>query len=349
MPAAAAPTNGELRDSANVLIAGSQLGKGCLYFGGGTNVNVPGARIPTGSDSYFSIVSQAGTVLTIGPSAGIGAKPQTNCTNPAGPGTVCVDNVNFGNACTTDANCSAIPGACQLAGNCFFGPPLPLPNPTNNALSTCIINFFSTTPSGTIDTAAGGPATVNVGLQSRVYLTGNFTQPCPLCNAGVCSRGPNVGQACTALASGLTSTDCRSDGTYQTSLPIGLNPLTTGATNWQDLRCANVAGCPNPSCAFKHCFTDADCNNVAGACTGAGLQLFCPGQTLPKKGAFGKPTASRILENGASGGAIPACGSTASREVGSVFCIGSVGPTIDPVAGLPGPGAINLVTNMCTQ
>ncbi len=337
-----------------MLIAGSQLGKGCLYFGGGSNINVPGAQIPVGSDSYFGIVSQAGSVLTIGPSNGTGAKPQDNCSNPAGPTKVCVDGTHFNAACTTDANCGSIPFACQLVGNCYFGPPLPLVNPTNLALSTCVVNLFDTVPSGTIDTAASGPANLSVGLQSRVYLVESSVlgnQPCPVCNAGLCSRGMRAGLSCTSIASGLTSTDCLPgvSSTFQTTLPIGFAPLTTGTVNWQDTRCASSVSCPSPSCAFKHCFSDADCNNVAGACTGAGAALFCPGQTNPKRGAFGKLTASRIIENGASGAAIPTCGSTATRELGSVFCIGSVGPTIDPVAGLPGPGAINLVTSMCTQ
>lgn len=358
MPNAAAPLSGELRDASNVLIAGSGLGKGCLYFGGGSNTNVPGARIPVGSDNYFNIDSTLGTVVNVGPSSGVGLfnqvpkQAEKNCTLAADAlNKTCVDNLNWGAVCTTDTNCGGTTGSCQPTAKCFFGPPIPLPNPTNNSLTTCVVNYFDSTPvDGTIDKAAGGPANLDIRLSSRVYLTANFAVPCPVCSGavGTCSRGPNAGQACTAVAAGLTSADCRSDGTLQTTLPIKLNPLVTGQVDFADRRCATMGAC-GAGCANQHCFSDADCLGVVGACGAAGTnQLFCLGQTVAKKGAFGKATASHVIQNGAPpAAAIPNCGSTTTMELASGFCIGNVGPTIDPVAGLPGPGSINLVTNVC--
>ena len=328
-PPAAAPTGGELRNSAGTKIPNSDLGKGCLYFGGGSNQSVPGGAIPTGADSYFAITGRNGTVLTLGPSAGTG---RTNCSLPGGPGLACVDNVNFGKTCTTDADCSNFALACQPVGHCFFGAPLPIPNPNNPALSTCVVNVFNVNPvSGTADTAANGATNITVPLSSRVYLTGNLTAPCPTCSAavnGTCSRGPDAGKTCQAVSAGVTSVDCRPDGTFQAPLGITFAPLTTGQSTKVE-----------PT---------------------ANTGRICPGQTVPKRGAFGflggtattgvDPTRpAQVVENGAPPTvAIPQSPASARMELGSSFCIGSVGPTIDPVAGLPGPGALNLIVDAAT-
>src|SRR5262249_31393201 len=80
-------------------------------------------------DRATSILSISGTTLTA--NAGTSSK---DCTLAAGPGKHCISEVNTGASCTTDSNCeSTAPGSCAPDANCFFGPPLALPN---GALST---------------------------------------------------------------------------------------------------------------------------------------------------------------------------------------------------------------------
>jgi hypothetical protein len=161
-----------------------------------------------------------------------------------------------------------------------------------------------------------GTVTLSVTLTSRVYLTGNVVQSCPLCAPGpsgnTCTRGPQAGQPCVPNnGPNTTSVDCPPDGLYQAPLTIALAPLTTGPTS------------------------RTSSNGV-----------FCTGQVAGSTGgAFGKRTVRTIEEAGA---ATPSglSATPTSVSVGSVFCIGSVSPTIDPVASLPGPGALSLVTDM---
>jgi hypothetical protein len=317
-PPPAAPLGGEIDKAGSVKLV--DLAKGCLYFGGGTNTAVPGGRIPSGADVYFHIASRVGTTLTLAPDAGVGSRPQDNCTEPSGPSKICLDVADLLKPCTVDTDCpnSASAGRCGFKPNCFFGPPLPSQAPSG--LSTCLINTYQSASSpvtGMADTAAGGATSMNVPLSTIVYLTGNFTQPCPVCSgaSGTCSRGPNAGMPCTALGAGLTTTDCPSDGQYQATLPVALN-LTTGQSSMTEMV--------------------------------AGNGLFCPGQTVVKEGAIGQKLAAKVIENGTPPAApISNCPSTTSLDVGSVFCIPNVSPTIDGVAGLPGPGAITLATAAC--
>ncbi|MFN8544229.1 MAG: hypothetical protein U0807_08480 [Candidatus Binatia bacterium] len=321
-PPPAPPFSGEIDNATNGKL--SDLGRGCLYLGGGSNTAVPGGPIPTGSSQYFTITQQNGTTLTLGPNAGVGTTTgfnvypvggaNKNCTLGTGPARHCLNQANAGAVCTTDADCGNFGKGCQPDINCYFGPPLPIPNPGNPALSTCVVNGIETDSSGTADTTASGTVTLNVTLQSRVYLTGNVAVPCPVCTAAnQCSRGPRSGLSCVfndGVTANKPSVDCPSDGAFQAPLPIALNPLTTGTTS-------------------------------KTSTTG----LFCSGQTSQKVGAFGHKLARTIKQGGtpsASG-----LGSAASEvTVASTFCIGSVSLTIDPVAGLPGPGGLSLVTDM---
>src|SRR5262249_37411941 len=157
----------------------------------------------------------------------------------------CWDGVHFGAPCTTpgvDAACGgALVGpACNPGANCYFGSPLPIPNPSNAAANTCVVNGgdtppgATTPPRGTAGTGTG-ELTLAVGLRSHVYLTAsNFgaTTPCPRCLAGVCNAGKRQGLPCVSGGSADTSVDCLpTDNLWAAPLPIALNPLTTETTN----------------------------------------------------------------------------------------------------------------------
>src|SRR5262249_11357193 len=177
---------------------------------------------------------------------------------------------------------------CTAAG-CNFGGPLevPLPVPVDS-LTTCVLNTFNTSGSGTLDLSTGASST-NVKLDSHVWVTGNMAQPCPRCysggspitgaspatpKTGTCDRGPNMGMDCTTTNSKGLSRDCptgANDATDAGVLVVDLTPLTTGTVTKTD----------------------------AGG-------LFCPGQhatppnTPGKAGCFGKPACRTITENGAA-------------------------------------------------
>jgi len=175
---------------------------------------------------------------------------------------------------------------------------------------------------------SGGAAALNIPIQSRIYLSGNVTFPCPVCNDpdgdghGTCSRGPNVGSACfTAVplgapANSRTSADCQSDGQLQAPLNVTLGPLGTGHTDLAETAAGNGIFC------------------VAGPGS--------TGQTAVKKGAFGKNTAAHIILDGTPAASPIGTSGPTSLTAAAAFCIGNVSGTIDGVAGLPGPGAISL-------
>jgi hypothetical protein len=167
-----------------------------------------------------------------------------------------------------------------------------------------VLNVIKSDVSGTADPATGS-TNVSLPLVSRVYLTGNATSPCPKCT-GTCRGGANSGHACTPVGSFGTSIDCPPPpAQFLAPLDVAINPLTTGL-------------------ATK---TAADGN-------------FCSGQA--NAGAFGKPSARAIRENGSAAGSL-ADGSAHPAVLASVFCIPATGNlAIDIAADLPGPGAIGL-------
>lgn len=213
---------------------------------------------------------------------------------------------------------------CSTTG-CNFGDPLPL---TAGGISSCILNTFTSNVGGTLNLSTG-VASMNVVLNSRTYVTGNPTFPCPVClnapggsplngsptnpQTGVCSRGPNAGQACTTRNSRGLTHDCQPDGTIAGDIPVNLSPLTTGSRlqNEQD-------------------------------------RLFCPGQT--NFGCFeGGTLCRRIQVDGLAAGAITV-GQPKAVRLASIFCVDETNnPTVNVSTDLPGPGATSLVGTFTTR
>src|SRR5262249_5484972 len=194
-----------------------------------------------------------GSAVTLSTSAGT---CNVACSLAGGPALRGWGGAHFGTPCTTPgvdaAACGAFSGpSCNPVPNCFFGPPLPIPNPVNPATNTCVINVVdtlpgtTTPPGGTADTATG-LLKLDVGLRSHVYLTASafgVTTPCPRCLNGVCSGGKRAGLPCTSGGSANTSVDCLPlDNTWAAPLPIALSPLTTETASKPAL--ANGTFCP---------------------------------------------------------------------------------------------------------
>jgi hypothetical protein len=300
------PFSGEIDSDTAGTTKVSDLGLGCLYIGGGNSVAVPPGAIP---DNTRSINDFNGNQLF-----GSDGTGPADCTKAAGPAKSCINN-DAQPSCTSDANCGGTIAACQPVANCYFGPPLGIPNTTITALTTCVVNVVQTDGGGTFDRTTG-TAAVGLLLSSRVYVTGNSTSPCPQCCtppmggtcSGTCAYGARAGMACMSSTSLGTSIDCQPEeggGAFQAPLPINLTPLVT----------------------TQQVVTSADGN-------------FCPSQRTP--GAFGHGNVRRIVQNGSPGGDLT--DEMPHPEIlGYSFCIPATGnTTIDGIADTPGPGSVAL-------
>jgi len=256
-PAPAAPFTGELDSDTACSTKTNDLGRGCLYIGGGNAKAIPPGAVPSGATNYLDV---SGSNLVA--SNGTGS---LDCTKAAGPGKYCLNNDTL-NACTNDAGCGGYTGACHGVANCYFGPPLEFPNPILTSLTTCVQNVIQTDAAG-MGNPSTGDSTVSLPLSSWVYVTGNITSPCPKC-AGTCTYGANVGGACLSGGSTGSSQDCpptRGGGAFQAPLSVTLNPLTTGTST---LVGASGAFCPNQKTAGAFAVTSSQCIKTVGNAAG---------------------------------------------------------------------------------
>lgn len=310
---ALAPFGGELDDAGLVKIA--DLGKGCLYFGGGNATAVPGGLLPSTSSTLLDITG----ATTLGAHTGAAA----SCTKGVLGTNHC--GKNPGTSCPTPGATTGCPAGdvCVADAQCFFGPPLSLPNPVLPGVSACVLNAVASDASGTFNSGTGTGA-ITLPLSTRVYVTGTahddpatptVIEACPRCIAGHCNGGQNSGAVCTGVGPGLTTLECPpSNAVFGSALSIPIS-LTTGTAS----------------------------STVASG-------IFCPGPPAQTHaGAFGKAAARTIKEVGAPAGSI-ADGLAHAITYGSVFCVPKTGNAlIDPSADLPGPGAITIVANVNLQ
>jgi hypothetical protein len=231
------------------------LSLGCLYAGG-----LPPLLLPFGSSTEVSVVGLQllPLALTLGPSEGSGP---ADCTRGAGPGRSCANGapgLDGEGTCNFDGDCGGLTNSCALDANCFFGPPIPVPN---GALSACVLNAFLTDLCGQV-TLVPPAATFAAALSSRVYLTFNPTSPCPICQAGICNGGERNGLSCSPIGSAGTSPDCPpAANTFLSTLTVVIPALTSGEST----------------------LTSSD-------------GFFCDGQASP--GAIGLAAARQVTEQG---------------------------------------------------
>jgi hypothetical protein len=256
-PAAVAPFSGEIDSDVAGTTKITDLGLGCLYFGGGAATVVPPGRIPDAAPSFLAITAPG----TLGASAGTNLN---NCTQGVLATKHCINN-NAQPACNTDPDCGGQAGSCGGDAKCAFGPPLPILSPAPfGALTTCVLNVVQSDASGTFD-ATTGASSVSLPLVSRVYITGNTGSPCPKC-APTCTYGKSPGAACTPVGSLMTSNDCLpSLGGFQAPLGVDLTPLTTGAAEKTD-----PAGSFCPSQTTAGAFGQATAQRIAETGSPAG-------------------------------------------------------------------------------
>lgn len=306
----APPLSGELDDGSGAKLV--DLGLGCLYFGGGNNTAVPGAGLPDGTTSILDVVATSGGALTLGAHTGT----PTSCTKGAGPSKHC--GKTSATACNVDGDCGSN-GPCLPDANCYFGAPLPIPNPSTPGLSACVLNVVSTDAGGSVNSGTGATS-VTLPLSTRVYLTGtayddsttSTVEACPRCLAGKCNGGKRSGLTCTTVGSKQTTIDCPPTDA-QFLAPLGV-PLAATSS-------------------------DATSTNAGGT--------FCASQG--HAGAFGKAAARVIREHGTSPGNL-GDGTAHAAQLASTFCVPKTGNAlVDPVADLPGPGATSVAALLQLQ
>lgn len=252
-PPPAPPFAGSVANASNTKLA--DLSLGCLYAGG-----LPPLLLPFGSSTEVSVVGLQllPLALTLGPSAGSGP---ADCTLGAGPGRSCANGaagLDGNGTCNFDGDCGGMATSCALDANCFFGPPIPVPN---GALSACVMNAFLTDLCGQV-TLVPPAATFAAALSSRVYLTFDANSPCPMCQGGVCTAGERAGLSCSPVGSAGTSPDCPpAASTFLSTLTVVIPALTSGQSQ----------------------LTSSD-------------GFFCDGQAAP--GALGLAAARRVTEQG---------------------------------------------------
>lgn len=253
-PAPLAPFAGSVADGSNMMLG--NLSVGCLYAGG-----LPGLRLPDGSSAQLDVVGLNLLPLALTLTGSEGSGP-SDCTKGSGPGSSCANGAlgtDGMGTCNSDSDCGA-PTACQPKPNCFFGPPIPVPN---GGLSACVISAFRTDLCGQV-TLAPPAATFATALSSFVYLTLNEESPCPRCESGVCNSGERAGLSCTPIGTQLTSVDCPPlRNTFVATLNVVVPELTSGTST----------------------LTAAD-------------GLFCDGQAVP--GAMGIQAVRTVTETGTS-------------------------------------------------
>ncbi|TMA66775.1 MAG: hypothetical protein E6J69_10340 [Deltaproteobacteria bacterium] len=321
---------GTTKDSGGAILR--RLDCGGLYFGGaGVGVPLP-AVVPDLGQSILNITACSASTgaLTLG------------ATTPADSG--------------SNRNCSAggvsnpeYPGK----NGCLFGPPLPIPNASSPATSSCVVNRVAQNATGS-GNCTNGSSSVNLPLLSDIYLTGDLVsnvpgiQPCPVCLNGTCNGGPRSGLPCTPADSASlgaaypTSHDCPPPPTLfigSLSIPFSLSTGPQTKTS-VDLPAQQFVFCgycatqvtgtfQNPP---RPCTSDANCSAASGFPT-------CRQRT---GGAFGQ-AARTITETGSPAGVCLGDGAAHNATEVSVFCVPpSFNATADAAGDLPGPGAVAL-------
>jgi hypothetical protein len=247
------PFSGSVADGSAMTLG--NLSVGCLYAGG-----LPALQLPGGSSALLDVTGFTLLPLSVTMGGSEGTGP-TDCTKGAGPARTCANGavgLDGMGACNFDEDCGGVVTSCALEPNCFFGPPIPVPN---GVLSACVMNAFLTDLCGQV-TLTPPQATFATALSSRVYLTLDPVSPCPRCEGGLCNGGDRDGLPCVVGGSAGTALECPpAASTFLSTLTVVVPQLTSGVST----------------------LTASD-------------GLFCDGQVAP--GAIGLAAARTITESG---------------------------------------------------
>lgn len=287
---------------------------------------------------------------------------------------LCLSGAQCDNSPTATCDAAAPTGGGTPNGPAF-GAPLPL-----LAASTpvCVVSLFKGNIAGGTVKPGTGEITGPIGLTSQIFLTSS-SEVCPRCKGGTCTSGARQGQSCMVdgtitVAQSVgdksypLSRDCVPQPPFAAALPINFNPLTTGTASGTTAQICGSPGPPLGSCAVSPKDDDCGSGTCSAPCSGnacvsraddptnpgtqicidskGGLSQVCcssdaskpcfptrNGGLIVRKGRAAAPTVDPTNANRA----------TSNEVLVSNFCIPATQAcTVDPVTGLPGPGAIVL-------
>ena len=265
--------------------------------------------IPDGATAILDVTGTSLTTVTLGGSAGNGSN---DCTLGAGPGARCLNGASGTDGqggCATELDCqSQQPGVCSPTINCYFGPPIPIPN---DIASACVLDGFQTQLCGSLDLTSRN-ATFATSLLAAVYLTQNPDAPCPQCLNGTCSGGPNVGQACTGVGSKNTTLECPPDlGTFVGALSVSVPALGTATSQLVN---ANSLFCPGKIVPGAMGFDNAVLVQQTGTPLGGSTSL-----SMVLAGVFCVPATGSFLDGVGNFPAVGAFSASGSADLSQVL------------------------------
>jgi hypothetical protein len=230
---------------------------------------------------------------------------------------------------------SCLAGVCQTSGQGVIGNNLTAPTQTfAGVIPVCLVTVTGDSGNGT---SADGEIDLNTGRAdnfSPISSTVLIGTTCPVCTAGVCDSGPNIGAACTSA--GGTDTAC--PPTVAGVPPVIPNPFALSTETATLSVPANNpgGGVTNPSGTFCGacdlddtigCQNDQDCIDE-GLCSGVLGSGCCVFGT--NTGAFSNDAATSAQAEGLRSQYVP--------RLGTIFCTGKSGSgLVDSTQGLPGP------------
>ncbi|HXJ37091.1 MAG TPA: hypothetical protein VMS22_23945 [Candidatus Eisenbacteria bacterium] len=238
-----------------------------------------------------------------------------------------------GDTCTLGPTLADGPGFKCTNTGCVFGTPLPIPN---GGTTTCVQNVFSAPASGTLDLSTG-VSQVTIPLTSISVVTGNPTQPCPVCRigstagapcvgspgspcTGVCEGSPNQGATCVSTNSQGLTNDCPAPQSSAAG-----NRCYKGTNN--NGACTSNAQCPGGACAI---FVGNIPVNLSPLTTGlaelsSATGIFCPERHCVGGTNYGNVCATDTDCPGTT--AVPRCVGQTTTQAGAFFtnvCQGGV-------------------------
>lgn len=274
-----------------------------------------------------------------GPGSGTGPGVRTLCTSNS-------DCPNPPNLCVSDLVCSYGPNVDKVCRpnppfggtTQFFGNPSSDCPPAPNPLGTIDILFNPATTGSTTATASFDCGTT--GYTDKACIGGgNDKRPCTTiadCPGGVCNEqcfcggGPQKPNACqtACLGGGQDAQPCGDD----TDCPGGFCHVADCRLNLADTDSTAEGICSigptDGTCSthsFRTCTANSDCQPPI--CAFCGVAETC---TFAKRNCFTNGTYTRAGTPG-----------TPDRISAATFCIAQTSsPSVNNVAGLPGPGAI---------
>lgn len=312
----------------------------------GANILAIGAGVVNNNDNGSAA---GGTITAMALAHCVGGNGNGSCLNDVecgtggncvrNTGTICQGGANNGLACSVSVDCPG--GACKgVAGdNAVTGTKpvhtsitsnVPFPNgnvltvtQTTNSLVGPVCLMTRTQDAGN-GTPVSGTFNLTTGRQSThapVLTNVEAGHKCPICLIGICNKGVNTGQPCTA-PSGTTTQECPTDTPGPDDVPNPFNlttdSLVMDATTLASSTCgfcdtdAPNAACNNPPCNScitgnacgkrckktastnpgGNCVVDANCGGGSGDCATATCDLTAG---LPSKAFCGFCTGNPLV------------------------------------------------------